>query len=701
MLGTDVCLSVMNEQSKSPSERYAFHEVTTGKDRQPLEDGSRLSFPPSSPSFGIPNSISNASAVDTMRIDLRKVAFRLRIPLELLLKHFQEDPSRVSTHTREDDYGEKNTLRLEMPLAKEPATFEDPIEGTPLLAADAKGGRESRRSEPNGGKASVGLSVVVAHGRESPRLSAASDSGSMTASMFSDFDQRSEVEIVGRKQDRLLPHIAYLIHDPARRVTVIAFPNLPPPVPEAASSEPSKSGPFEICRFFLCCCGFCDWTSFDYHESTSAIGELGCSDCGLICLGKTTVVKSIVLYAADGSLFLQVQRWMPVWGIPCLVTGIVCGALVPSLYRELADATDDNSGDMKVGATAALVWWALGEFAIASVLMVLALLRYGVGWLQPWWVAVWDHPLSAANVVLLVCVVSDVSRHSAWAFMIREVAQGPTMILHCAHALYLAGVQLASGKRVVLAEYGGLFAAAAGAVVSAQCLSAFDDWKPTHGITAGIVSGISTASYIVSANHVVSNNPIVGLVWICKVFSLLAALVVVGAKGDGDFWSASFFGGADGAAYALGLASAGVARDLFYLFALVALHALPLSASMLFEAVGVIILSHALLSHSLQFGDLEPKYIWPGALLAGIGAVVTCYVGLRERQFQEVDLTSPDLTRKTAKAPPKLTMAALRHQQRMAKGSPPALWEFYPPPTGERSPVGRSVGSPVRDGPPE
>ncbi|KAJ9459081.1 hypothetical protein DIPPA_18699 [Diplonema papillatum] len=88
MLGTDVCLSVMNEQSKSPSERYAFHEVTTGKDRQPLEDGSRLSFPPSSPSFGIPNSISNASAVDTMRIDLRKVAFRLCIPLRLLIGHF-------------------------------------------------------------------------------------------------------------------------------------------------------------------------------------------------------------------------------------------------------------------------------------------------------------------------------------------------------------------------------------------------------------------------------------------------------------------------------------------------------------------------------------------------------------------------------------------------------------------------------------
>eukprot|EP01059_Diplonema_ambulator_P030567 TRINITY_DN528_c2_g1_i3.p1 TRINITY_DN528_c2_g1~~TRINITY_DN528_c2_g1_i3.p1 ORF type:complete len:162 (+),score=30.60 TRINITY_DN528_c2_g1_i3:133-618(+) len=139
-------------------------------------------------------------------------------------------------------------------------------------------------------------------------------------------------------------------------------------------------------------------------------------------------------------------------------------------------------------------------------------------------------------------------------------------------------------------------------------------------------------------------------------------------------------GGSGGVKYAVFLALVGVGRDIFYLLALKALHCLPVSTSMVVDAVLAILFSHWFLDDAKSFGSLEYGWIVPGLFVAVSGMGLACYVGLKERTYSEVDLTNPELTRKTARPPPKLTCSALGIQQQRAKSNPPILWEYSPPP---------------------
>eukprot|EP01060_Flectonema_neradi_P039904 TRINITY_DN8950_c0_g1_i1.p1 TRINITY_DN8950_c0_g1~~TRINITY_DN8950_c0_g1_i1.p1 ORF type:complete len:683 (+),score=108.21 TRINITY_DN8950_c0_g1_i1:111-2159(+) len=653
---TDPLLRPRRRSSKGEPQ-YAFHSVGGKKqERTGLNEpiGGRKPTPHTNHTDKKDGDMFRppSSAVDTLRIDLKKVAYKLSIPLSALLKHFQSDHS-SETCIRNDKNGQK--LRLEVPIGGDGGeVYQDPIEGSPLPSPSLDPSCVPRKNLND--SRDFGTTVVIAHrGCESPNL--ASDDASISASMCS--DEALRIEVIGQKTDEKKPHIAYLIQDSIRGATVMAIPNLPP----------NHKDETEGSSFFSRWC----FNTSQHHESTSDAGDISCMDLAMIWVGKTTVIKSLMIYVEEGSLYLQVQRRMPMWGIPCLLLGIICSALVPPILQKLRDA---DLSDGAVGGSAARTWWAATEFGVSTILMIIYFIVNGCSRR----VFSFDKLYSTSSAFILSMIVLDVVRHISWSYLILQPSEGPNQVLHSCHPLYMVLIRIALFRVVLVGELGGVALALVGLGVASFNMNGWSNWAVDDGILSSSIYGVATALYLTVAQYAITSQPIIGLVWVCKVVSFLCAIIATNIEEDTSIWSYPFLGGDNGLQYSLALGGIGVGRDIFYLCALAALYAMPVSTSMTCDAVLAFIFTHWLFkseSHSV----FHSNQAIPGLVSCIVGMIITSYVCLREKQYSEVDLTSPDLTRKTARPPPKLTSAALRHQQRLARSDPPIVWEYSNPPT--------------------
>ena len=650
---TDPLLRRPRRRSSNKEPQYAFHTVGSEKQkrsglREPIGGKKASTSDKNDRDMFRPPS----SAVDTLRVDLRKVAYKLSVPLSALLKHFQSDGSTVSCVKNERN---SQQLRLEVPIGGDSGeVFQDPIEGSPLPSPTLDPTCVPRKNLND--SRDFGTTVVIAHrGCESPNL--ASDDASVSASMCS--DEALRIEVIGQKTDENKPHIAYLIQDSIRGATVMAIPNLPP-----NEKQDNESTSF-LSKWCL--------NTAQHHESTSDAGEISCMDVAMIWVGKTTVIKSIMIYVEQGSLYLQVQRRMPMWGIPCLLFGIATSALVPPIFQKLRDA-DLSKG--VVGASAARTWWAATEFSFASILMIVYVFSNGCSRKLFSFDKVW----SASSALVVSTVVLDVIRHISWSYLILQPSEGPNQVLHACHPLYMIMLRILLFRVILVGELGGVTLTLAGLAVSSYSMIGWGSWDVDDGILASSIYGVSTALYLVVAQYAITSQPVVGLVWVCKIITFLCAIIATNVENDSSIWSYPFLGGENGLQFSMVLGVIGVGRDIFYLCALAAMYALPVSTSMTCDAVLAFIFTHWLFQ-SESHSEFNSDQAIPGLGMCILGMVIASYVSLKEKQYSEVDLTSPDLTRKTARPPPKLTSAALRHQQRLARSDPPIVWEYSNPPT--------------------
>ena len=675
-------------------------------------------------------SIGNSSFAgsSSLRVDLRKVAYKLSIPLSALLQHFQNDPSsEIITKSQFEE--PDRSYRVEIGVERDTSSqvYQDPIEGTPLPSPQCSlKPSESYLGGSTRSGSDLGTAVVVTNQLQIARKDARKPppSARTSTSVGSDDGSLKLVDIHAARDEIGKPYIAYLVRDNVRGAMMLTLPHLPPQGVNPAFSPNQnhltfnaststisqglreEEGESHMCGCFSdCFISFAEAQGVK-HESTSHIGEVTCCDFSscFTGTGAPTVIKGVVLYSAGSSLMLQVQRKIPSWGVPALLAAMVLGTFVPLLYIKLTDRTDEahvtTTDDL--GIAAASVWWSLSEFGTVTLMVLCSFLfsfmskgkKASTNVLKPLHDMVYG-PLSV-KLLMLTLVLSDCARRIGWSFLKIQESNGPAYVLNITFALWVVlykivwnkGCGGAAGttttKSVVAIEMVATLLVLSGGVLQGTTLDGFSEWDLSDGVAAGAVAGISTAAYILSASFMIPNQPILGLLWLCKFVNVVGAFIVVNVRSQNEsfwsHWTSDFMGGSSFYVVIL-LSLMGVFRDIFYLVALSAMHSATVASAMVTQNVFTLLLSHALLPSHLSFGDLNLKLSIPAVSLAVVGLCVCVNVVLREVQYSEVDLTSKELTKKSAKPPPRLTTAALRQQQRSAKGDPPIVWKYSPPPT--------------------
>eukprot|EP01063_Lacrimia_lanifica_P002058 TRINITY_DN11067_c0_g1_i1.p1 TRINITY_DN11067_c0_g1~~TRINITY_DN11067_c0_g1_i1.p1 ORF type:complete len:750 (+),score=230.90 TRINITY_DN11067_c0_g1_i1:81-2330(+) len=622
-----------------------------------------------------------------LKVDLKKVAYRLCIPLRSLLDHFQNDPS------SEPHINLRDGVKLQLQVPNAPEEYPDAYETHPHSPNDSidpapsplsGGGRDDTElASVQGLEAKRGTTVMVVHSACESVDGATPVAGARhmrsqdffsAASLHSD-DKSGNAMIDIDDDDEDLPHMAYLMQDPARGMTMIVIPGLPPRDPRDLSAFQRRPG--KVAAFFS---KFIDFTVApeQKHESTSYLGEVSCMDLIMMCLKKENVVKTVVLYQEAGSLYLQVQRRMPYWSVPCLIFAGVSSAFLPALSQRVYRSRPAVDGWYATSA----VWASLAELLVVSVLLLACLIRYRGAALEPM-KSLFTTPITArSNLLLLGFIGADALRSLARSFTETAQARGPATALSTSHTLLLLVALLATSRTVpiIITIISAAFSIV-GAIVATMTLPGWSDWDAGDGAIAGASVGIVLAVYLSLGHLVTANQPTVGLLWMCKAVSTLVMMMFVAVRSGGSgFFSEDFMGGSDAVWPMFVLACVAVLAQGFLLKALKAIHALPVSMALLVGVVlGIVFLHWCIPNSDGDFGELDRKHILTGVCLTILGLCIACGIAVSEGRYSEVDLTCPELTRKTARPPQKLTVTSLRHHIRQTKSEPPMVWNYAPP----------------------